>query len=116
MSPHLLSFQCFVTEDSRFRTKSVTSGIALDTLYSRRSSSVSFRLSVLFFIMFSLAQRRLAGADNPDVLAAIGMGHNQNLTFPRHSNRDEPLFRDRMIRVVIRHRQRIGKNRGGLVK
>ncbi len=28
MSPHLLLFQCFVAEDSRFRTKSVTSGIA----------------------------------------------------------------------------------------
>jgi hypothetical protein len=28
--------------------------------------------------MFSLAQRRLAGADNSDVLAAVGMGHNQN--------------------------------------
>ncbi len=31
------------------------------------------------------------------------------LAGPRHSNRDEPLFRDRMIRVVIRHRQRSPK-------
>ena len=66
--------------------------------------------------MFSLAQRRLAGADNPDVLAAIGMGHNQNLTFPRHSKCDEPLFRDRMIRVMIGYRQRIGKNRSSLME
>ena len=66
--------------------------------------------------MFSLAQRRLAGADNPDILAAVGMGHNQDAAVPRRSNRDEPLFRERVIRVVIRHRQRIGKNRSGLVK
>ena len=66
--------------------------------------------------MFSLAQRRLAGADNPDILAAVGMGHNQDAAVPRHSNRDEPLFRERVIRVMIRHRQRIGKNRSGLVK
>jgi len=42
--------------------------------------------------MLSLAQRRLAGADNPDVLAAVGMGHNQNPAGPLHSNPDEPLF------------------------
>jgi hypothetical protein len=59
--------------------------------------------------MFSLVQRRLTGADNPDILAAVGMGHNQDAAGPRHSNRDEPLFQDRMIRVVIRDRQRIGK-------
>ena len=66
--------------------------------------------------MFSLVQRRLAGADNPDILAAVGMGHNQDEAVPRHSNRDEPLFRERVIWVMIRHRQRIGKNRSGLVK
>jgi len=66
--------------------------------------------------MFSLAQRRLAGADNHDVLAGTGMGHNQNPTCPRHSNRDEPLFRDRMIRVMIGYRQRIGKNRSSLME
>src|SRR5437763_1103738 len=55
--------------------------------------------------MFSLVHRRLPGTDNPDVLAAVGMGHNQNPADPRHSNRDEPLFRDRMIRVMISHRQ-----------
>jgi len=66
--------------------------------------------------MFSLVQRRLPGTDNPDVLAAVGMGHNQNPADPRHSNRDEPLFRDRMIRVMISHRQRIGKNRGSLME
>src|SRR5437588_2016283 len=81
----------------------------LDRSYSRRSSSVSFRLSVLFFIVFSFAQRRLAGADNPDILAAVGMGHNQDAAVPRHSSRDEPLFRERVIRVVIRHRQRSAK-------
>ena len=66
--------------------------------------------------MFSLAQRRVAGADNPDILAAVGMGHNQDAAVPRHSNRNEPLFRERVVRVVIRHRQRIGKNRSGIVK
>jgi len=66
--------------------------------------------------MFSLAQRRLAGADNPDILAAVGMGHNQDAPIPRYSNRDEPLFRERVVRVVLRYRQRIGKNRSGLVK
>ena len=45
--------------------------------------------------MFSLAQRRVAGADNPDILAAVGMGHNQDAAVPRHSNRNEPLFRER---------------------
>lgn len=52
--------------------------------------------------MFSLAQRRLAGADNPDILAGVGMGHNQDAAVPRHSNRDEPLFGERVIRVMIR--------------
>jgi len=66
--------------------------------------------------MFSLAQRRLAGADNPHILASIGMGHNQDAAVPRYSNRDEPLLRERVVRVVIRDRQRIGKNRSGLVK
>jgi len=66
--------------------------------------------------MFSLAQRRLAGADNPDILAAVGMGHHRDAAVSRHSNRDEPLFRERVIRVMIRHRQRIGKNCSGLVK
>jgi len=66
--------------------------------------------------MFSLAQRRLAGADNLDILAAVGMGHNQDAAVSRHSNRDEPVFRERVIRVMIRRRQRIGKNCSGLVK
>jgi len=66
--------------------------------------------------MFSLGQRRLAGADNPDVLAAVGMGHNQNPVGSRHSDGDESFFRDRMIWVVIRHSQRIAKNRSSLVK
>ena len=66
--------------------------------------------------MFSLAQRRLAGADNPDILSPVGMGHNQDAAVPRRSNCDEPLFRERVIRVMIRHRQRIGKNCSGLVK
>jgi hypothetical protein len=51
--------------------------------------------------MFSLAQRRPTGADNPDILAAVGMGHNQDAAVPRHSNRDEPLFRERVIRGMI---------------
>jgi len=50
--------------------------------------------------MFSLAQRRFAGADNPDILAAVGMGDNQDAVVPRHSNRDEPIFRVRVIRVM----------------
>jgi hypothetical protein len=29
--------------------------------------------------MFSLVQRRLAGADNSDILAAVGMGHIKTL-------------------------------------
>ena len=66
--------------------------------------------------MFSFAQRRLAGADNPDILAADGMGHNQDAAVPRRSNRDESLFRERVIRVIVRHRQRIVKNRSGFVK
>ena len=66
--------------------------------------------------MFSLVQRRLPGTDNPDVLATVGMGHNQNPAGPRHSNRDEPLFRDRMIRVMISDRQRIGKNGSSLME
>jgi len=66
--------------------------------------------------MFSLAQRRVAGADNPDIFAAVGMGHNQDTAVPGHSDRNEPLFRERVVRVVIRHRQWIGKNRSGIVK
>ena len=66
--------------------------------------------------MFSFAQRRLASGDNPDILAAVGMGHNQDAAVPRRSNRDEPLFRERVIRVIVRHRQRIAKNRSGFVK
>ena len=66
--------------------------------------------------MFSLSLRRLAGADNPDVLAAVGMGHNQDPAGPRHSDGDEPDFRDRMIRVMKGHCQRIAKNCSGLVE
>lgn len=37
------------------------------------------RLFLLFFIMPSLAQRRLSGAYDRDVLAAVRMGHHQEL-------------------------------------
>jgi hypothetical protein len=32
-------------------------------------------------------------------LAAVGMGHNQDAAGPRHSNGNEPLFRNRMIKI-----------------
>jgi len=32
---------------------------------------------------------------------AVGMGHNQDAA--------APLFRERVIRIIIRHRRRIGK-------
>jgi hypothetical protein len=35
------------------------------------------------------------------------MGHNQDAAVPRYSNRDEPLLQERVVRVVIRDRQRI---------
>jgi hypothetical protein len=76
--------------------------LQLGQVVTRRSSSVSFRLLVLFFIVFSLAQRRIPGADNSDVLAAVGIGHNQNPAGPRHPDGDEPLFRVRMIRVPLK--------------
>jgi hypothetical protein len=46
---------------------------------------------------------------NKAILAAVGMGHNQDAAVSRHSNGDEPLFRERVIRVTMRHRQRIGE-------
>ncbi len=60
--------------------------------------------------MFSFVLRRLAGADNPDVLVTVYMGNDQNPPGARHSNRDKALFRRRMIWVEIRYRQRITKD------
>ena len=60
--------------------------------------------------MFSLARRRLTGADNPDVFVAVGMSHDQDPIGTGHSNRDEPVFRRGMIWVRIRQSQGISKN------
>jgi len=44
--------------------------------------------------MFSLVQRRLPGTDNPDVLAAVGMGHiktRPTLDIPTVMNRSSEI-------------------------
>lgn len=64
----------------------------VDKSYSgRRPFRCSF-FSVVFFIMFSLAPRRLAGADYSDILTAIRVGDNQHPTGTRHSDGYESLF------------------------
>jgi len=39
--------------------------------------------------MFSLALRRLTGADDPDAFVSVGMGSDQNPTGAQHSDGDK---------------------------
>jgi len=41
-----------------------------------------------FFLLFSLARRRLTCADHPDVLVAIGVRDHQHPARARHSDQD----------------------------
>ena len=66
--------------------------------------------------MFSLTRRHFAGAYNPDVLAAVGMSHNQEPTGVRYSDGDKPLFHDGVIRVMICQCQGMAKDRRRFVE
>ena len=55
--------------------------------------------------------------NNPNVvLAAVGMREKQNALFAGRADRDEPLLVQRMIRIVERQREGIGKYAGGFVE
>ena len=66
--------------------------------------------------MFSLAMRRLTGADDPDAFVSVGMGDDQNPTGARHPDGDKPPLRDGMVRIVKGYRQRIAKYGGGFLE
>jgi len=60
--------------------------------------------------MFSLALRRLTGADDPHTFDAVGMRNDQDSPRARHSDGDKPLLSRGMIGVVIGCRQGIAKD------
>lgn len=66
--------------------------------------------------MPSLNRRRLTSADNPDAFVAVSVSDDQDPIGARHSNCDEPPFRDGMIWVWIGERQEIAKDRRCLLE
>jgi hypothetical protein len=69
-------------------------------------------LSVFFFIVFSFALRRLASANNSDVVTPVCVSYEQNTAVTRCSDSDEAVLRHRMIWIGISYGQGVTKDRG----
>jgi hypothetical protein len=64
-----------------------------------------------FFITFSFTPARVPRADDADIIAAFGVGDNQQLSLMRTSQDDEARFRLRVCRVGNRDGNGVAKNR-----
>ena len=66
--------------------------------------------------MFPLKPCNLAGGDDPECLAALGMGNHQNSFDARNSHSNEAVLRFGMVGIRKRERQGIAKNSGCFLK
>jgi hypothetical protein len=66
--------------------------------------------------MFSLRPHDLPGGDDPECLAALGMGNNQDPFGARNSHGNEAVLRFGAVRIRKRERQGIAKNSGCFLK
>ena len=66
--------------------------------------------------MFSLTLRDLAGRDDPECLAALGMGNDQDPFGARNSYGNKAVLRFGVVWIRKRERQGIAKNGGCFLK
>ena len=68
----------------------------------------------LFFIEVPLAQSRFPSADDSNCSGDFAIGHHKKAAQYGHPDRDEPTFRDRMLVVRKRRRERVIEDRRSL--
>src|ERR1700693_237489 len=85
-----------------------------DRSYAGLRSSGPFR--ACFSELMSLFSRCLSGADDPDTITPVKMGHKNNPSTSRFAKRDVPLLPLRVVGILVGHGQRVQKHRRGLRK
>ena len=68
-----------------------------------------------FLVGMGFRFRRPPGADDSDaIIAPVGMSQKQSSILARRPDRNESLFRQRVMRVIEREREGIGEHGGAL--
>jgi len=93
-----------------------TAPFSLEKSYSARNVSRSSCFLLVFFIVFSFSWRCFPGANDSDVLPAVGMGHDKKPACGGSAKRDKPLLCRRVVGIVVRDGQRVAEDTGRLAK